>query len=72
MGAEMAPADGWTDMTKLILVFIFFCKFANALKNASFIHIHINFIQNFGIPIKMSRYVDVILELCRGRQKTAT
>ena len=63
--AEMAHADGRTDMTKLMLVFR---NFANASKNASFTHIHIYFIQNFGISMKMVRYAVVILELCRGRQ----
>ena len=65
IGAEKAHADGLTDMTKLMLVFR---NFANAPKNASFTHIHIHFIQNLGIPMKVGSYAVVILELCRGRQ----
>jgi hypothetical protein len=66
MGAKMGHADRRTDMTKLILV----CRnFAKAPKNASFTHIHIYFISNLGIPMKMGRYAVVILELCGGRQK---
>jgi hypothetical protein len=53
MGAEMGHVDRRTDMTKLILV----CRnFAKAPKNASFTHIHIYFISNLGIPMKMGHY----------------
>jgi hypothetical protein len=52
----MADEDRWTDMTKLILIFRYF---ANAPKNISVIHIY--FIQNFDIPMKIIRYADGIV-----------
>ena len=33
VGAELFHADGHTNMTKLIVVFFFFCNFANEPKN---------------------------------------
>jgi hypothetical protein len=66
IGLEMAHADRWTGMTKLILAFR---NFANVPTMLPFTRIHIYFIQNFGIPMKMGRYADAILELCRGTHK---
>jgi hypothetical protein len=59
-------ADRRTDVTKLLLVFR---NFTMVPKNASFTHIHIYLISRLGIPMKMGRYADAILELCWGTQK---